>query len=125
MAAVKQVNVGKPPAEFPIEEDRVEVHFHEFENLTTRKGAAVKSSTFTCAGHEWNVWLYPGGDTSSEDGMIGVYLPNSLPDLTLYARTRMAAASRLVLLVKSNIHCQLNTILIVGAGKGLSCVIVF
>jgi hypothetical protein len=79
MAAVKHVHVGKPPAEFPIEEDRVEVHFHDFKNLTTTKGAAVKSSNFTCAGHEWNVWLFPGGETGSGDGMISVYLGSDSP----------------------------------------------
>ena len=54
----------------------VEIRYHEFENLTTTRGEYVRSSEFTCFGLQWYVRVYPGGDSNSDDGMIGIYLYN-------------------------------------------------
>ena len=51
-----------------------EVRFHGFANLTTVKDEHVESPIFTCHGHEWKVMLYPGGNSTSIDGMIGAFL---------------------------------------------------
>lgn len=74
MTTVKDIHVGKPPAEYHLEEDRVQIHFHDFEILTSTKGASVDSPNFVCAGHEWYLSLYPGGGSSSKDGMVSVFL---------------------------------------------------
>jgi hypothetical protein len=69
----RDVHVGSPPANYPFE-DRVTVHFHNFEGLRQRKGEIVESSSFFCAGYKWSLSLYPRGDIDAEDGMISVYL---------------------------------------------------
>eukprot|EP00956_Cyclotella_meneghiniana_P024124 scaffold48121_cov54-Cyclotella_meneghiniana.AAC.4 len=34
----------------------------------------LKSSKFTCAGHEWYLAMYPRGDLNATEGMVSVYL---------------------------------------------------
>ncbi|EJK76775.1 hypothetical protein THAOC_01445, partial [Thalassiosira oceanica] len=77
-AAVKvasAVHVGTPPG--PLSDWIMrEVHFHEFEGLTTEREAMVKPPEFSCFGHQWGVAMYPGGKERSEEGYVAVYLGN-------------------------------------------------
>eukprot|EP00956_Cyclotella_meneghiniana_P032867 scaffold91862_cov51-Cyclotella_meneghiniana.AAC.4 len=77
MSFIADVHVGKANDNWPVEE-RVQVHFHSFANLPHRKGTALTSSTFACAGHEWYLDLYPRGDRRASGGMISVYLCSEL-----------------------------------------------
>lgn len=82
----KQIHVGTPEAGFDVQlelEDSVAFHFHNFESLTTIKGEAVMSPKFSCAGYEWILEIYPGGDSNSEDGMVAVNLRNKSPSEVL------------------------------------------
>ncbi|KAL7524156.1 hypothetical protein ACHAXR_000456, partial [Thalassiosira sp. AJA248-18] len=54
--------------------EAIEVCFHDFVNLSSRSGVFVLSPEFTCFGHQWLLILYPGGVTTSDDGMMSVYL---------------------------------------------------
>ena len=68
MSRTRDIHVGKPTADYQLE-DSVTVHFHDFENLTAVKGKAVKSPQFRCAGYEWSLWVYPGGNSKSTEGV--------------------------------------------------------
>jgi hypothetical protein len=39
----------------------------------------VCSPSFTLAGFEWNVCIYPSGDDTSDEGMVAVYIYNRSP----------------------------------------------
>ena len=78
MSAARDIHVGTPAADFPLEE-KVTVHFHDFENLTVVKDDAVVSPAFTCAGNEWSLRLYPGGDSDAIEGKLSVCLWNESP----------------------------------------------
>ena len=75
MSGTRDVHVGTPAADYQLD-DSVTVHFHSFEKLTTVKGEAVFSPIFTCAGSEWCLVLYPGGNDSSREGWVAVHLCN-------------------------------------------------
>ena len=53
-------------------ERKFSVKFDDFEELPSEKGHEVRSSTFSCFGHEWRLAVYPGGyedqERSSLDG---------------------------------------------------------
>ena len=74
------IDVGTPPASLLTNElETQEIRFHEFEGLPAEKGSSVTySPEFTCFGHKWRLKIYPGGDSASEEGMVGVYLDISL-----------------------------------------------
>ena len=70
------VNVGTPPTteEATLETAKLEVHFHNFRNLSSTNDVSVKSPKFTCFGRQWKLQLYPGGDCQSDSGKSAVYL---------------------------------------------------
>ncbi|KAL3804999.1 hypothetical protein ACHAWO_011057 [Cyclotella atomus] len=73
------VHVGEPDDNWrPVEEGRALIHIHNFADLPQEKGTALKSPTFTCAGHEWFLWLYPQGHSAAPEGIISVYLGSDL-----------------------------------------------
>ena len=78
---IRKIDVGTPPSSLSLSNDNewesIEVHYHDFENLTTTRDEAVVSSEFTCFGHKWRLKLYPGGNTTLvEDGMVSIALHN-------------------------------------------------
>ena len=75
MSSATEIHVGTPPDDYPLRES-VTVHFHDFESFTTVRGDKVCSPTFKCAGYDWSLMLYPGGDHNASDGMVSVYLQN-------------------------------------------------
>ena len=76
------IDVGTPPASLLTNElETQEIRFHEFEGLPAEKGSSVTySPEFTCFGHKWRLKIYPGGDSASEEGMVGVYLDQFAKD---------------------------------------------
>eukprot|EP00956_Cyclotella_meneghiniana_P025943 scaffold55148_cov49-Cyclotella_meneghiniana.AAC.12 len=76
MSAVADVHVGKAGVSWcsPVLEERTRVHFHNFADLQQKKGERIRSSTFTCGGHEWDLRLYPRGDRDAKEGMISIFL---------------------------------------------------
>ena len=74
------VDVGTPPSSLSMSKENeweiINVRYHGFENLTVVRGEAVVSPEFTCFGHQWCLKLYPGGGSTSEDGMVGIFLHN-------------------------------------------------
>lgn len=76
---IPHVDVGTPPSEFTnYEVTTVEVRFHEFEDLPTTRDVPVKvkSPRFTCFGHQWKLYIYPGGDEYADHGKVSVTLVN-------------------------------------------------
>ena len=55
-------------------ERKFSITFANFEYLPSEKGHKVKSSKFSCFGHQWRVVIYPGGCKTSSDGMLGIIL---------------------------------------------------
>ena len=53
------------------------ITFDKYVDLPSEKGQAVYSSEFSCFGSQWKVIIYPGGEPSSLDGMVGLYLYRS------------------------------------------------
>ena len=51
-----------------------EVRFDGFAKLPAKKGEDVFSPAFTCFRHKWRLKIYPGGDRTSDDGMVAAYL---------------------------------------------------
>ena len=74
MSSIK-VHVGTPSSNFE-EWTTAEVYFHGFAALPSERGESTKSPGFSCFGHKWRVYLYPGGHGDSDDGMVAVYLCN-------------------------------------------------
>jgi len=52
------------------------VRCHGFAGLSTARGDYEESSEFTCLGHQWTLKIYPGGNASSDEGMVGLFLCN-------------------------------------------------
>ena len=50
------------------------IHFHDFANLSTTRGHRIASPEFTCNGHQWELRVYPGGDSDTAEGQVSVYL---------------------------------------------------
>jgi hypothetical protein len=63
------VHVGEAPPDFSSEYwVSTTVYFHGFADLPHERGSPVRSSNFSCLGHEWYLKLYPRGDEDSRDG---------------------------------------------------------
>ena len=77
---IRKIDVGIPPSSTTASDsgwEIIQVHYHNFENLTATRGEAVVSSEFTCFGHTWIASVFPGGMTScSRDGMVSILLHN-------------------------------------------------
>ena len=63
----KKVSVGCPRSSF-------QIHFHDFASLTATKNHVIASPMFTCRGHQWQLDVYPGGDSLASEGQVPVYL---------------------------------------------------
>lgn len=53
-----------------------EVRFHGFANLPTAVGQFVQSPEFNCFGHQWVLFIFPGGRANSPEGYAAVALSN-------------------------------------------------
>ena len=51
-----------------------EVSFDGFANLPAKKGVDIFSPEFACFGHKWRLSIYPGGNRSSKNGMVSIFL---------------------------------------------------
>jgi hypothetical protein len=72
---ISVVHKGQPPNEWEGWGGESHIlHVHNFASLPTKRGKVVKSSSFSCFGSEWSVWIYPGGDTDSKDGYMSISL---------------------------------------------------
>ena len=72
---IHNVDVGTPPSSLN-EWEIIKVRYHGFENLTTTRNEYVRSPEFTCFGNLWCLRVYPGGSSTSDDGMVSIYLQN-------------------------------------------------
>lgn len=61
------VHVGEAPSNFLSRWVLTTVCFHGFANLPLEEGSCVESSNFHCLGHEWFIYLYPGGDEAENE----------------------------------------------------------
>ena len=59
------------------------VCFHGFADLTTTRGESVISPEFSCFGHRWQLYIYPGGEVDSDEGDVAIELENVTPNTTL------------------------------------------
>jgi len=69
----KVIQVGVPPPSFS-EHRSILVHFHDFKELSSKKGSYEQSSSFKLFNHKWDVVLYPGGDSDASDDMVSIGL---------------------------------------------------
>ena len=51
-----------------------EVRIDGFANLPAKKGVDIFSPEFACFGHKWRLSIYPGGNRSSKNGMVSIFL---------------------------------------------------
>jgi len=72
------VDVGTPSDGMSDEWTTTVVRFHGFANLSTTRGQFVKSTKFSCFGHQWRLYIYPGGRANSDEGYAVVALSNQL-----------------------------------------------
>ena len=63
-------------------------HFHDFANLSTTTDHWITSPQFTCSGHQWELEVYPGGDSSADEGKVSFYLHHLLQGITTRIDTR-------------------------------------
>ena len=75
MSVTRDIHVGTPAANYQLM-DSITLHFHDFENLTTEKDQSVWSPKFMCAGNEWRLVIYPGGNRGAAEGKVSVFLRN-------------------------------------------------
>ena len=75
---ITNIDVGAPPptAHKYKEWRMVSISFHGFEGLPSERDVPVFSPEFTCFGHKWRLKVYPGGHSTSNEGMVSVYLEN-------------------------------------------------
>jgi len=60
------------------------IHFHNFENLPSKKIQLVLSLPFSSFGSEWRLRIYPGGGSGAKEGKVSVYLEHcSDSDITV------------------------------------------
>ena len=72
---MNKIDVGTPSSAATSkynEWEMIEVHYHDFENLTKTMRDFVLSPEFTCFGHQWCLKLYPGG--SNIKRKVAIYL---------------------------------------------------
>ena len=67
-----KVSVGCPPSREGWKSFMF--HFHDFTNLATTRNHYVPSPEFTCNGHQWQLRIYPGGNSEAADGRVSVFL---------------------------------------------------
>ena len=70
---ISSVHVGHPPKEWEGWESH-RVHFHNFKILPSGKNEFETSSKFVSFGHEWEVRIYPGGNSKAKEGNISLSL---------------------------------------------------
>eukprot|EP00956_Cyclotella_meneghiniana_P029253 scaffold70281_cov67-Cyclotella_meneghiniana.AAC.13 len=73
MSTGNEIHIGTPAADFEHPKSFT-FHFHDFKNLPNKKGLARYSPRFSCAGFEWYLDLYAGGNIKSAEGYIAVLL---------------------------------------------------
>ena len=75
---ITNVHVGTPPptAHKFKEWGMASISFHGFEGLPSERAVPVHSPEFTCSGHKWRLEIFPGGHSTSNEGMVSVYLEN-------------------------------------------------
>ena len=75
---IHKIDVGTPSSSSTTTTDSgweiIQVHYHDFENLSILRGDYVPSPEFTFFGHQWRLVIFPGGNLLSEDGMVGIAL---------------------------------------------------
>ena len=74
MSSIK-VHVGGVPSNFE-EWTTAEVYFHGFGDLSAVRDEYTESPEFSCFGHKWRVYVYPGGHEGSDDGYVSLFLHN-------------------------------------------------
>eukprot|EP00956_Cyclotella_meneghiniana_P021975 scaffold40799_cov31-Cyclotella_meneghiniana.AAC.3 len=75
MSSRGEVHVGSPPDGFT-DGEIVTIHFHDFANLSVKRGQWVESPTFSLVGYKWQLRMFPRGAASSRQGMVAVFLHN-------------------------------------------------
>ena len=70
------LDVGTPPDGLGEHWTTKVVRFHGFADLSTARSESVESSKFSCFGHQWRLYIYPGGDNDSREGFTAVALTN-------------------------------------------------
>jgi speckle-type POZ protein len=73
-----KVSVGfpPPPSASPSGEEwkSFQFHIHNFATLITTKNHYIASPEFTCNGRQWQLRLYPGGESYATEGNVSAYL---------------------------------------------------
>ena len=75
MSTNKGVHIGMPPKGFK-DWTSNNVYFHGFADLTTTRGEYIQSPEFSCLGHQWRMYIHPGGHPMSPEGYVAIGLAN-------------------------------------------------
>ena len=62
-----KASVGCPRTSF-------QIHFDNFANLASTTSHYVASPEFTCNGHQWQLRVFPGGDSLEVEGRVSIFL---------------------------------------------------
>ena len=74
--ASSHTHMGTPPPGYHQEWAKHTVHCHGFANLSAERGARVYSPEFMLLWNQLRLEICPGGDASSDVGMVSLYLNN-------------------------------------------------
>ena len=78
----RRIKDAKVTAGYPIssssgsgeERKYFQFHIHDFANLSSTREHYIESPEFNCNGHQWELWVYPGGNIEAEEGKVSVFL---------------------------------------------------
>ncbi len=78
----RRIKDAKVTAGYPIssssgrgeERKYFQFHIHDFTNLRTTRDHSIVSPKFTCNGHQWELWVYPGGNSEAAEGRVSLFL---------------------------------------------------
>ena len=67
------VHCGSPSPQFH-EWESTKVFCHGFAGLSVERNVPMKSPEFTCLGHSWALWIFPGGCSHAINGYVSILL---------------------------------------------------
>jgi hypothetical protein len=74
----------------------MKVLFNGFAGLLAEQNQVQKSTNFTCLGRPWQIRIYPGGNSTAEEGMISVFLHNMSGESIIIEYTLIIKTCKLV-----------------------------
>lgn len=80
------VHCGSPSPQFH-EWESTKVFCHGFAGLSVERNVPMKSPEFTCLGHSWALWIFPGGYSRPNDGYVSPQYIDGYVSILLVSRS--------------------------------------